>query len=137
MTTLTRIFKRRTRTKIKIQKVMEYSRPRGKQLILLNTPKLKEWLKLTRKTQQWLANRFNCSRGYVSRWLNNTEKLSGGVIAFLISTTKLPFDELFVIFDEVDTRTFYGDCIEFRGQVYKTGEYRDIIEKSLDKVNKK
>lgn len=96
-------------------------------MVLLKAERLREWLKLTGKNQEWLAARYKCAPSYWSQVLHNRTHISANLIGFLLALTHMQFDELFYYDEEKEHRRFWGDSVEYRGKLLKGSLYYRVI----------
>jgi transcriptional regulator with XRE-family HTH domain len=102
-------------------------------LILIYGSKIREWLKLTRRSQVWLAKRMGIGRAYLHRIITNDCKIYTDVIERLLTITGFSFEELFYFDGKEDTREFYGTGIKWLGKYETKKKYLDEINAILKK----
>lgn len=104
---------------------------RYRDMVLLRSEELRKWLKITRKNQEWLAYMYRVRPSYISMIMNNRTHISGNFIGFILTLTRMNFDDLFYYDAEKDERSFYGRDIHYRGKVLNSDLYYKVIEKRL------
>ena len=102
-------------------------------MILLRSEALRKWLKITRKNQEWLAQAYCVRPSYISQILNNRCPISGNFIGFILSVTRMNFEDLFYYDGEPDRRLFFGKDIIYHGKVINSELYYRVIRARIEK----
>lgn len=100
-------------------------------MILIRPTKVKEWLTSIEKDQNWLAAELKIGKAYLSQLLHNRCKISRNIIEHIIALSRIPFESLFVMTDEVDDRQFWGKSMGWRGKYMETPEYNALIQQII------
>jgi len=85
-------------------------------MIVLRKEVVREYLKATRRNQNWLAEEMGYTKGYVSQVMNDGCKISAGFIESMLLVTHIPFDVLFYYDGRPDTREYYGEVFVLDGE---------------------
>lgn len=101
-------------------------------MILIRPQKVKEWLRSIEKDQNWLAAEIGIKKSYLSLTLHNRTKISRNVMDKILTLSRIPYESLFYVSNEVDSRQFYGKDIWFRNKLISSFQYNLWIEKILD-----
>jgi hypothetical protein len=65
-------------------------------MVILKSDRLKKWLDLTGKNQEWIAEETHLSPGYISQVMNGAA-CSGEMVSSLLMLTNFEFENLFEI----------------------------------------
>lgn len=96
-------------------------------MIVLRKEVLRKYLEATHRNQNWLAERMDYTKGYISQVINDECKISAGFIERLLILTHIPFDELFYFDGRPDTREYYGEVFSVDGEPMNKRRFFDGI----------
>lgn len=104
--------------------------------LLIQKDVIDEWLKITRKNQLYLAQRYNGGVGpsYMSRVLNNGAKYSADFVGWILDETKINYYDLFQYNPYITKREFYGSEINFNDKLISSSEYRAMINTQIKNI---
>lgn len=101
-------------------------------MILIRPQKVREWLSSVEKDQNWLAREIGIKKSYLSLVLHNRTKISRNVTDKILTLSRIPYESLFYVSNELDDRQFYGRDIYFRKKLISSFQYNLWIETILD-----
>lgn len=97
-------------------------------MILIKRERLKEWLESIGRNQEWLAQKFNVTPGYISLITNNKCKISRQMLEGLLILSGMRFEDLFSYDGRPDDREFYGASIKYNGNLLSNQNYKKILD---------
>ncbi len=99
-------------------------------MIVLRKEVLRDWLKVTKRNQNWLAHEMGYTKGYISQVMNDECKISAGFIERILIVTKIQFGDMFYFDGRPDTRENYGEVFVFEGQNFNKRRFFEEIRSS-------